>query len=316
MYERVHLLKIERKFFVMKHEKILDWNLHDRQLLELYDKLGPTWSKIQKSMPFTTVAAIRNRYKRIAQSNVSRDWKQICSICKKPRRGHSIVYCQAASKDIDYETQSQTASDTDDLFSVAEEVALDFGLDDLPIMEVLLGEALQPNLALDAHTQVQEAEPEDTAAELDCRLSVKGFSSNPDITVQSVQPQTIMFDNNLLWKIQENEKQLNILEHQTNQLQLQLSELCAQVERNHFTQQLHTNDIVAAEISTVSDSASSSFRRHFLKQAERSILISFYNTCEYPDMQEKQVLGSACNMSVKQVENWFCNRRKRDSNRI
>ena len=79
------------------------WVNLEHSLLEQISKHGTSWSKIQRSMPGVTVASMRGRWARI---NSPTNGKQLCRICKKPRRGHLYSTCQSPS--IKYDLPSNT----------------------------------------------------------------------------------------------------------------------------------------------------------------------------------------------------------------
>lgn len=92
------------------------WVNLEASLLEQISKHGTSWSKIQCELPGVTVASMRGRWARIKSVQKG---KQLCRICKRPRRGHLYSTCRnpliVYDQPVSTHDQKQTEYDLFDL---------------------------------------------------------------------------------------------------------------------------------------------------------------------------------------------------------
>lgn len=53
------------------------------------------------------------------------------------------------------------------------------------------------------------------------------------------------------------------------------------------------------------------YKRTHFSRTQKMILENYFKCCQLPSVEEKLYLAKMCNLKIKQIDNWFSNKRKR-----
>ena len=269
------------------------WVNLEHSLLEQISKHGTSWSKIQRSMPGVTIASMRGRWARI---NSPKNGKQLCRICKKPRRGHLYSTCQSPS--IQYNSPSSTKDGqhkeeelpnlelpTLSVASVPDPIDV---LNDVDSDSLLTLHSMEPSSSLQTISKLNSEQT----------LSDNSASCESLTDVDEILDSFGALEENsyiLLQQVVENSKAIEQLQTQTQQIAQEIAMLRS--KSNVMSSTVMTNPHTTP--------------RHIMTPWQRDLLIKCYEKSDHPTSDVKQKLAFQLDLSKKQVNDWFTNRRKR-----
>ncbi len=313
------------------------WIEYDAILLPLIEQYGTRWKIIAQHLPKKiTVHAARNRWMRLnPKQKLKNKCKNKCKLCGQMKRGHNWVTCKRLSqRKADFQEQSSpmrdeehpTSDDTELSSVVHTETEATLPLSSEERTET----ATSPSSAEEHKEHVLESNP--------TSRPVTPFSDYPmsdsenlsystlfdDIDYDSLKfADTGNFDETFI-DIELNtphndeedrdEKQLKELQEMISNTSIQLNAIRKQqMVMSAQIQEIKSMIFQPADMSSrVASTEKHSVRRMHLTTSIRRHFIHQFNIDRHPSAEVREELAQISGKTIRQIDNWFCNRRKRN----